>query len=172
MAGPSVRYVRRRSREAPGASLWAPATQSRYVDDFSKLSSTPSRFMNGLLGIHMTPPERAVVPPTRSVFSSMRTRLPAARISRPAHMEPPPLPTTTKSKTSSNTLIRAASGTQVAVEFLVHVQDELLLIGRKPRVLNPTRVQPLLNPRDIAQILARDEEHLFRIPDVSDMLDR
>src|SRR6266704_1670219 len=72
---------------------------------FSGLSPTPSGFMNGLLGIHMTPPERAVVPPTKPVFSRMRTLLPAAFITSPAHMEPPPLPTTTKSKNSSNALI-------------------------------------------------------------------
>src|SRR5580704_1241905 len=59
--------------------------------------------MNGLLGIHMTPPEREVVPPTRLVFSSMSTPLPADRITSPAHMEPPPAPTTTKSKISSKT---------------------------------------------------------------------
>src|SRR5277367_4995028 len=58
--------------------------------------------MKGLLGIHITPPERAVEPPIRSVFSRMSTLLPEDRSTSPAHMEPPPLPATTKSKTSSN----------------------------------------------------------------------
>src|ERR1700761_5375773 len=57
--------------------------------------------MKRLSGIHITPPALAVEPPTRSVFSRISTLLPALRSTRPAHIEPPPLPTTTKSKVSS-----------------------------------------------------------------------
>src|ERR1700730_16143225 len=61
--------------------------------------------MKGLLGIHITPPDRAVVPPTRGVFSSMRTLLLQDLMTRPAHIDPPPLPTTTKSTISSKPLM-------------------------------------------------------------------
>src|ERR1700761_6630266 len=57
--------------------------------------------MYRLLGIHIAPPERAVVPPTSAVFSRITTDFPASRITRAAHMEPPPQPTTTKSNISS-----------------------------------------------------------------------
>jgi hypothetical protein len=58
--------------------------------------------MKRLLGIHMTPPEREVVPPMREVFSSTTTLLPSERMSSAETIEPPPLPTPTKSKVSSN----------------------------------------------------------------------
>jgi hypothetical protein len=61
--------------------------------------------MNGLFGIHITPPERAVVPPRYSVFSSTTTDLPSERISKAELIEPPPLPTTTKSNVSSKPAI-------------------------------------------------------------------
>src|SRR4051812_32238583 len=61
--------------------------------------------MKRLLGIHMTPPARAVEPPSRSVFSSTTTDFPDWRMTRAEHIDPPPLPTTTKSKVSSNSAI-------------------------------------------------------------------
>ena len=57
--------------------------------------------MKRLFGIHMTPPERAVVPPISGVFSSTATDFPSLRKTSALHIEPPPLPTTTKSKVSS-----------------------------------------------------------------------
>ena len=45
------------------------------------------------------------VPPISGVFSRIRTDLPAWRATSAAHIEPPPLPTTTKSKVSSNWLM-------------------------------------------------------------------
>src|SRR3546814_7688211 len=68
----------------------------------------PSRFMIGLFGIHITPPEREVVPPTCPVFSTISTDFPASRSTSPAHIEPPPLPTTTKSWLSSNCVMPAS----------------------------------------------------------------
>src|SRR5271154_5342684 len=65
--------------------------------------------MKGLLGIHITPPDFAVVPPTRSVFSRITTDRPPDRMTSAAHMDPPPLPTTTKSKLSSNPLMLSPS---------------------------------------------------------------
>ena len=61
--------------------------------------------MKQLSGIHITPPERAVVPPISGVFSRISTDLPACRATRPAHIDPPPLPTTKKSNVSSKLLI-------------------------------------------------------------------
>src|SRR5438067_5810675 len=72
--------------------------------------------MKRLLGIHITPPDLAVEPPTRSVFSRIRTLLPALRITRPAHIEPPPLPTTTKSKASSISATQILSAHSVVGE--------------------------------------------------------
>src|SRR4051794_37071902 len=57
--------------------------------------------MKRLFGSHITPPDIAVVPPSLSVFSRTSADLPSVRISRAAHIEPPPLPTTMKSKLSS-----------------------------------------------------------------------
>ncbi len=57
--------------------------------------------MKRLLGIHIVPPDLAVVPPTLSVFSRITTDLPAWRISNAEDIEPAPLPTTTQSKVSS-----------------------------------------------------------------------
>src|SRR5438093_3025847 len=71
----------------------------------SSLSLTPSARMKRLFGIHITPPEIEVVPPTMSVFSRTTALLPALRIISAAHIEPPPLPTITKSKLS---LIRSS----------------------------------------------------------------
>src|SRR4051812_38361937 len=56
--------------------------------------------MSGLLGIHITPPESDVEPPTHACFSMMRGLRPASCMVSAAHMAPPPLPMTTKSKLS------------------------------------------------------------------------
>src|SRR3546814_13998880 len=53
--------------------------------------------MKRLFGIHMTPPDVAVVPPTSAAFSRISTRLPAARNTSAAQNEPAPLPTMMKS---------------------------------------------------------------------------
>src|SRR3546814_11491321 len=53
--------------------------------------------MKRLFGIHMTPPDVAVVPPTSAAFSRISTRLPAARNTSAAQNEPAPLPTMLKS---------------------------------------------------------------------------
>src|SRR5207249_2629413 len=69
---------------------------------------SPASLRKRLLGTQMTPPDLAVVPPTNAVFSRISTDRPARRITSPAHIEPAPLPTTTKSNCSSNPLIRLA----------------------------------------------------------------
>ena len=58
--------------------------------------------MKWLLGIHITPPERDVVPPMRGIFSSTTTLLSIARMTSAETIEPPPLPTEMKSNSSSN----------------------------------------------------------------------
>src|SRR6267154_1399955 len=57
----------------------------------------PWRAMSALLGTHQTPPENPVDPPTLPRFSRITARLPSRFAARAAHMDPPPLPTMTKS---------------------------------------------------------------------------
>src|SRR5579862_4824712 len=65
----------------------------------------------------------------------------------------------------------AASGTQVSVQLLMHVQDDLLLIGSEPRLAHGPRVQALLHARDVAQVLAWNEQHLLGIAGIGHLLD-
>jgi hypothetical protein len=87
--------------------------------------------MKRLLGIHITPPERAVVPPTSPVFSMIRTLLPSERMNRPAHIEPPPLPTTTKSKVSSKPATRVSCITVAAWRNAAGACSEAPAVGRQ-----------------------------------------
>src|SRR5579863_6618210 len=66
-------------------------------------SSRESRSLTKrLFGIHMSPPDTAVVPPKNSSFSTTRVLAPPLAASRAAVSAPPPLPTTTTSKISSH----------------------------------------------------------------------
>src|SRR5690349_4825336 len=71
----------------------------------------------------------------------------------------------------SPTFMPITSGTQVAIEFLMHVQDDLLLIGSEPRLAHGPRVQALLHARDVAQVLAWNEQHLLGIAGIGHLLD-
>src|SRR5437016_5918273 len=51
------------------------------------------------------------------------------------------------------------SGLQVSVQLLMHVQDDLFLVGSEPRLAHGPRVQALLHARDVAQVLAWNEQH-------------
>src|ERR1700730_2907131 len=72
---------------------------------FAALSSGSAARMKRLFGIHITPPDLAVVPPTNFVFSRITTDFPALRITSAELIEPAPLPTTTQSKVSSKPAI-------------------------------------------------------------------
>src|ERR1700757_3797871 len=65
------------------------------------VSCSPSWRMKRLPGTHITPPDFAVDPPAQAVFSRITTDFPACRMTSAELIEPPPLPTTTQSNTSS-----------------------------------------------------------------------
>src|SRR5438067_13426025 len=104
----------------------------------SVLSSTPSSFMKRLLGIHRIPPDLEVVPPMRSVFSRISGSNPIDFATSAAHIDPPPLPTITKSKVSSAVVSIVLSVRIYALGLLdrlrvVHRSDACLSVDRLPR---------------------------------------
>jgi hypothetical protein len=93
--GPALMKASRLAGVVPGP--WYLTTASRYWRARCGLSATPARFITGLSGTHQTPPEKPVEPPMSACFSTISARLPRRLATSAAHMEPPPLPTTTRS---------------------------------------------------------------------------
>ena len=61
-----------------------------------------------------------------------------------------------------------ASGAEITVQLPVHVENQLLLVGRQPGLAHAARTQPLLYPRQIGQVLAGDKAQLQGIGDLLD----
>ncbi|MEY9883476.1 hypothetical protein ABIA43_005010 [Bradyrhizobium sp. USDA 328] len=66
----------------------------RYRTASVTLSESPASFILGLAGIQTMPPDHAVVPPTKAVFSTTSTRRPSAAATAAAVMPPAPAPMT------------------------------------------------------------------------------
>src|SRR5271165_1576777 len=95
----AVECSRKLSRRS-GAAVSA-TTDCRYVRASSNESPEPAFCSTGLAGNQKAPPDRAVEPPTYSVFSTIREDKPSSQAARTAAM-PVPDPTTRRS-----TVIRA-----------------------------------------------------------------
>ena len=91
------------------SSLDDPATTaSRYRVARSSESCAPSRASSFVAGIQNAPPERAVEPPTSSVFSMIRTSAPRS-LAASAAARPVPEPTTSRSTVCSRSVMSRSS---------------------------------------------------------------
>ena len=92
MSGPRSTIASSMSSSAP-----SPVHARRYVSASSRESSSPISAITGLHGTHAPPPEIAVVPPIRSVFSSTVTRAPPSAATSAPVSPAAPLPITIRS---------------------------------------------------------------------------